>query len=90
MCSRSLFIDEMVCSLRHACKSASKNMKTVFHVYKCTYVYTHKECQEGESLHKLLPLICRSLSPPQLSAGKVKIRVLKDEPLTGEQFTDPA
>lgn len=31
--------------------------------------------------------MCYSPSPQQLSAGKVKIRVLKDEPLTGESFT---
>ena len=38
--------------------------------------------QEGKKA--ATPLICVFLSPQQLSAGKVKIRLLKDEPLAGE------
>lgn len=44
---------------------------------------------DAKSLHKVSPLICHFLRAPQLSAGKVKVRVLKDEPLTGESSPDP-
>lgn len=32
------------------------------------------------ALTKCPPLICHSLCPSQLSAGRVKVRVLKDDP----------
>lgn len=38
------------------------------------------------ALTKCPPLICHSLCPSQLSAGRVKVRVLKDDP--GESSPD--